>query len=185
MLATGDAAAVLTEEAGKLTGTRHLGIVLPRNALASRVDDLDRAVMRLIPSTAEPLRLLVSYLRLVQKDVTLGAPEFRQAVVGHIHDLVALALGANRDTRHNGLSAVGAARLAATLADINRSFTEPDLTLAAVARRQGVSPRYLQRLLEQSGMSFTARVNELRLQRAFALLSKAHSRGRPISDIAW
>jgi AraC-like DNA-binding protein len=184
VLATGDAAAVLTEEAGKLTGTRHLGIVLPRNALASRVDDLDRAVMRLIPGTAEPLRLLVSYLRLVQEEVTLGAPEFRQAVVGHIHDLVALTLGANRDTRHNGLSAVAAARLAATLADINRSFTEPDLTLAAVARRQGVSPRYLQRLLEQSGMSFTARVNELRLQRAFALLSKAHSRGRPISDIA-
>jgi transcriptional regulator GlxA family with amidase domain len=34
-------------------------------------------------------------------------------------------------------------------------------------------------------MSITARVNELRLQRAFAVLSKAHSRGRPISDIAW
>jgi AraC-like DNA-binding protein len=33
----------------------------------------------------------------------------------------------------------------------------------AVARRQGISRRYLQRLLDQSGTSFTARVNELRL----------------------
>src|SRR5205807_2154764 len=73
-LATGDAVAVLTEQAGKLTGTRHLGIVLPRDVLASRVDDLDSAVMRLIPSTAEPLRLLVSYLKLVQDDFALGTP---------------------------------------------------------------------------------------------------------------
>jgi AraC-like DNA-binding protein len=129
--------------------------------------------------------LLVNYLRLVQDDVVLGTPELRQTVVSHVHDLVALALGANRDTRHNGLSAVAAARLAAALADINRSFAEPGLTLAAVALRQGVSSRYLQRLFEESGMSFTARVSELRLQRAFALLSKAHSRGRPISEIAW
>jgi AraC-like DNA-binding protein len=184
-LATGDAAAVLTEQAGRLTGTRHLGIVLPRDVLASRVDDLDSAVMRLIPSTAEPLRLLMSYLNLVQQEFTLAAPEVRQAVVSHIHDLVALALGANRDTRQNGLSAVAAARLATALADINRSFSEPGLTLAAVARRLGVSPRYLQRLFEQSGLSFTARVNELRLLRAFALLSKAHNRTRPISAIAW
>jgi AraC-like DNA-binding protein len=184
-LSTGDAAAVLTEQAGKLTGTGHLGILLPRDVLASRVDDLDSAVMRLIPSSTEPLRLLVSYLKLVQAEVMLATPELRQAVVSHIHDLVALALGANRNTRESGLGAVVAARLAAALADINRSFTEPGLTLAAVALRQGVSPRYLQRLFEESGMSFTARVNEMRLQRAFALLNREHNRGRPISEIAW
>jgi AraC-like DNA-binding protein len=53
-----------------------------------------------------------------------------------------------------------------------------------VARRQGISPRYLQRLLETSGTSFSARVNELRLQRAFVLLTEPHGRGRRISDIA-
>jgi AraC-like DNA-binding protein len=52
------------------------------------------------------------------------------------------------------LSAVAGARLAAALAHIAESFTEPGLTLAAVARRQGVSLRYLQRPLEPSGMSF-------------------------------
>jgi hypothetical protein len=34
-----------------------------------------------------------------------------------------------------------------------------------VAERQGISLRYLQRLLEDSGSSFTARVIELHLQR--------------------
>jgi AraC-like DNA-binding protein len=139
----------------------------------------------MILNAAEPLRLLVNYVTLLQEQAGLGSPELRQPVVSHIQDLAALALGANRDTRESGLGAVAAARLVAALADIHRSFTDPSLTLAVVARRQDVSPRYLQRLLEESGMSFTARVNELRLQRAFALLSKPHSRGRRISDVAW
>jgi AraC-like DNA-binding protein len=143
-------------------------------------------VKQLIPNTVEPLRLLVNYIALVREQVAaVGSPGLRRTIVGHIHDLAALALGANRDTRESGRGAVAAARLAAALADINRSFTEPGLTLAAVALRQGVSPRYLQRLFEESGMPFTARVNELRLQRAFALLSREHNRGRPISEIAW
>jgi AraC-like DNA-binding protein len=185
VLATGDAVPVLTEEAGRLTGTRHLGIVLPRDVLASRVADLDRAIMRPIPNSFAPLRLLVNYIALVQEQVVVGSPALRQTIGSHIHDLAALALGANRDKKESGLGAVAAARLAAALADINRSFAEPGLTLAAVALRQGVSPRYLQRLFEESGMPFTARVNELRLQRAFMLLSKPHNRDRPISEIAW
>jgi len=185
MLGSGDALPMRTDEAGKLTCTRHLGILLPRDVLASRVDDLDRAVMRVIPNAVEPLRLLVNYITSVQEHVALGSPELRQSVVSHIHDVAALALGANGSFREDGLSAVAAARLAAVLADINRSFADPGLTLAAVALRQGVSPRYLQRLFEESGMSFTARVNELRLQRAFALLSREHNHSRPISEIAW
>jgi hypothetical protein len=51
-----------------------------------------------------------------------------------------------------------------------------------VARSQGISPRYLQRLLETAETSFTERVNELRLQRALALLLEAGK--RRISDIS-
>jgi AraC-like DNA-binding protein len=105
-------------------------------------------------------------------------------MAGHVHDLAALALGANRDTQQNALSAVAAARLAAALAHIADSFVKPGLTVEAVARRQGISRRYLQRLLDQSGTSFTARVNELRLQKAFALLTNEQQRKRRISDIA-
>jgi AraC-like DNA-binding protein len=184
-LATGDAFPMCTYEVGILITTRHIGILMPRDVLVSRVEDFDRVVTQMIPNTVEPLRLLVNYIALVQEQAAVGSPGLRQTIGSHIHDLAALALGANRDTRESGLSAVAAARLAAALADINRSFAEPGLTLAAVALRQGVSSRYLQRLFEESGMSFTARVSELRLQRAFALLSKAHSRGRPISEIAW
>jgi AraC-like DNA-binding protein len=82
------------------------------------------------------------------------------------------------------MGAVAAARLGAARADIAISFDEPGLTVAAVARRQGVSPRYLQRLFEASGRSFTEHITELRLQKAFARLTDARTHAHRISDVA-
>jgi AraC-like DNA-binding protein len=183
-LDTGDAFPILTDFPARLTSTNHLGIVLQRAQLAARVTDIDRAASRVTPHDVEALRLLVNYLRLIQSELLPASPEIARTVANHIHDLAALALGANRDTQHNGLSAVAAARLQAALAHIAARFIEPDLSLATLARRQGVSPRYLQRLFEASGLSFTARVAELRLQRAFALLTGPLAQGRRISEIA-
>jgi AraC-like DNA-binding protein len=56
--------------------------------------------------------------------------------------------------------------------------------VSAVARDQGISPRYLQRLIETTGTTFTGHVIELRLQRAFVLLIAARHDPRRISDIA-
>ena len=109
----------------------------------------------------------MNYLLLIRKEPSLSLPEVRRSVVGHIHDLTALAFGANRDTKEHGLSAIAAAHLAAALAHIAESFAELGLMVETVARRQGISSRYLQQLLEASGKSFTARVNELRLQKVF------------------
>jgi AraC-like DNA-binding protein len=184
VLGAGDAIPIFTDEAALLISNQHLGLLLSRAALLSRISNVDTMATRVISHAVAPLRLLVSYFTLMHKEVVPATPQLRQAVVDHIHDLAALALGANRDTQERGSGATAAARLRATLAHIAESFTEPGLTLAEVARRQGVSPRYLQRLLEGSGMSFTARVNELRLQRALALLTNGGGVERRISDIA-
>src|SRR5262249_25011433 len=61
---------------------------------------------------------------------------------------------------------------------------DPELSLEAVAVSQRISPRYLQHLMELPGASFTAHVNELRLQRAFRLLIEPHGCSKRISDIA-
>jgi AraC-like DNA-binding protein len=148
-----------------------VGVIVPREALASRTNELDRAVLRLIQHSSEPLRLLRKYLRAIQGRLTLETTNLRQAVVGHIHDLMALA-AAHAEHESERLSAVPAARLAAALDCIAEHFHDPHLSVAGVARMQNISPRYLQRLIETTGMPFTARVNELRLQRAFALLAE-------------
>jgi AraC-like DNA-binding protein len=83
-----------------------------------------------------------------------------------------------------GLSAEATAHLTAILNHITTHYDEPGLGVAAVAEAQDISPRYLQRLIASTGTTFTGRVNELRLQRVFALLTEAHDNERRISDIA-
>jgi AraC-like DNA-binding protein len=182
VLGNGDAVLVLTDEPGVLSSTAHLGLLFPRTALVQRLDDIDNVVMRSIPHRDGSLRLLLSYLRLIQDDVGSTPPALQETIISHIHDLAALAIGANRDVREQGKNAVAAARLSAAIDYIGKHFADPALTLASVAHHQRISPRYLQELLEQSGASFVARVNELRLKRAFVLITRLPE--RPVSGIA-
>jgi AraC-like DNA-binding protein len=183
-LGAGDAVALLHHEPATVAFAQgsYLGVLVPRAALASRLKNVDDATMRLIPHGTEPLRLLVTYLRLVADGLVLAQPKLRRVVVNHVHDLVALALTSHHRAGESGVSAAVAARLNAALDHITANFQDPELSVAAVAQHQGISPRYLQRLLEKSGSSFIARVTELRLQRAFALLTDTGL--RRISDIA-
>jgi AraC-like DNA-binding protein len=140
------------------------------------------AVMRRLPRRSEALQLLRGYLRSLERSRFNGSAAGRDTIRRHIIDLAALALTPHGAVGESGLSAVVAARLAAALDQIAASFQDPELSVATVARSQGISPRYLQRLLETSGTPFTPRLTELRLQRAFALLGEPGP-GR-ISDIA-
>ena len=81
-------------------------------------------------------------------------------------------------------SRVAAARLTAALDHIAANFQHPELSVETVARSLKITPRYLQVLLKKAGTSFTACVNELRLQRALTLLTQAGDKARRISDIA-
>jgi AraC-like DNA-binding protein len=138
--------------------------------------------MHHLPRRSEVLQLLRGYLRSLERSRFSGSAEGRDTIRRHIIDLAALALTPHGTVGESTLSAVVAARLTAALDQIAECFQDPELSVAAVAYRQGISQRYLQRLLETSGIPFTARVNELRLQRAFALLGEPGP-GR-ISDIA-
>ena len=138
--------------------------------------------MRRLPRRSEALKLLRGYIGSLEKSRFNGSAEAREIVRRHLIDLVVLSATLHRPVGESNAGAVVAARLAAAVDHITSCFRDPELSLAAVARSQSISPRYLQRLLEASGISFITRVNELRLQRAFTLLSETAT-GR-ISDIA-
>jgi AraC-like DNA-binding protein len=180
-LGPGEAIPMFTRAAAVLIATRHVGLLFPRSALTSRVRNLD-AVPGTIPRETEALRLLVGYASMVRERFTLSTSSLQNAIVGHIHDLALLALGAQRaeDCRR----AVAAARLNAALAFIKTNFNEPGLTGAEIARHQNISVRYLQRLIETTGKPLSAHLNELRLERACELLHDSDHQHRRISDIA-
>ncbi|WP_407166635.1 AraC family transcriptional regulator [Bradyrhizobium sp. ORS 111] len=182
----GDAIALLHSEPATVhyVDGLQVGLAVPRDALVPRVTDVDSLVMRRIPRRTEALRLLMTYLKSALAQRALAAPKLRDTIVTHVHDLVALAIDECAPLGESSASAVIAARHSAALDHIAAHFQDPELSLEIVARRQGISPRYLQRLMASSGASFTERVNELRLQKAFALLTAPHGGAQRISDIA-
>jgi AraC-like DNA-binding protein len=183
-LQLGEATLLMHQEPAVLThgNLRFYGLVFPRGALAERIRDLDGAMMTPIPRARGTLNLLVRYLELIQTETDLSVPGLARSVARHIHDLTALAFGTTRSTCEPPLSAVAAARLAAVVAQIEGNFADLGFNAETVARSQGISLRYLRALLEASGQSFTSRVHELRLQKAFDLLSGGGK--RRVADVA-
>lgn len=68
---------------------------------------------------------------------------------------------------------------------VERSLDDPDLTPAKIAGAEGISERYLQKLFEGAGTSFTHYLRERRLQRTWADLSNPAEAHHSISEIAF
>jgi len=186
-LGRGDATLLHVCETGAVGSRQDFGcmtVLIPQSEFETRVARPDDAVMRHLPRRSEALQLLRAYLRSIERNRLGASPEVREIIRLHIIDLVALAITPHGALGESTLSAVAAARLNAALDYIATRFQDPEVSITAIARSQGVSPRYLQRLIETTGASFTERVKELRLQRAFMLLTEAFTCKRRISDIA-
>jgi AraC-like DNA-binding protein len=187
-LGAGDA--VLMHSTDKFVTTNResliVGVGVPRANLAPLVANLDDTVMHMIPANDEAVRLLRIYLRSVCEEMPLRSPELRNLVEIHIHDLIALAIGATRDgtalAESRGLSA---ARLAAVKADILANLGRRDLSLASLARRHGLSERHIRRLFAAEDTSFSDFVLEQRLLRAYRMLMDSRFTHRPISAVAY
>ena len=78
-----------------------------------------------------------------------------------------------------------AARLRAIIADVDTNLGDCDLTAAAVARRQRVTPRYVHKLFEGEGLTFSAFVLGRRLSCAHRMLSDPRLGDRTIGSVAF
>jgi AraC-like DNA-binding protein len=130
--------------------------------------------------------MLLRYLRLAQQDQVSADPRLQTAFANHVCDLLVLALGGTRDAaeqaRGRGLSE---ARLRAMKDDIRKYCHRPDLSVHAIAARHGVSPRYVQRVFEESGSTVTRYIAEERLAAAYKALCRRTLSHVPISTIAF
>lgn len=136
---------------------------------------LDRPASRL---GANPkLDLLFSYAASIQRQEVLDAPLAHLAAT-HLADLLTLALGArgdDADLAHQ--RGERAARLVALRAHVARSYRDPQLSVAHLARHHHMSVRQVQRLFEEDGTTFTHHVQAHRLdhvRRVLADPARAH-----------
>jgi AraC-like DNA-binding protein len=184
----GDAAVISNSDARRAvfsSGGRVFGFSVPRKWLATMVPGIENMFARPLPNNTETLRLLRSYVGTIEQDGEFPSPELWRLMVTHVHDLMALAIGASRDAAHVAVGrGLRAARLRAIKADIAKNFDRPGLSIGAVARRHDISPDYIGKLLRSENTSFTDLVLRQRLARAHGLLSDPQWHARSISAIA-
>jgi AraC-like DNA-binding protein len=130
----------------------------------------------------QSLGLLLGYIRTIAKTGLPSAAKAHQLISRHLIDLVILA-ATEPSLGESHLDCVVAARRAAVLDYIASHFSDPNLSGSSLAAKLGISQRYLQLLLEATGKTFSEHVDELRLDRAFSLLT-AMSDDKRVSDIA-
>ena len=160
-------------------------VKIPRRSITSLRPDLNGLAGVGLNRDDAARRLLFGYLDgSLSAGLVDGAPATR--LYGeHILDLIALALGAEGDERQfaqeRGLQA---ARRAAILREIDKRSADPALSAATVAKRLGVTPRYVRLLLEETGRSFSEHLLERRLERALATLRNPAKKYFKVADIA-
>ena len=189
-LVLGDGDATFVSHADAYTTTPRppgdiLAFRVPRKQLAPFVAGLDDCFLRRIPRATPALKLLIDYAKVAQAPQGIADPALQHLVAAHIRDLMALGVGAARDAAElvqgRGLRA---ARLHEIKRDIEARLEQPDLSVADLAFRHGCTPRYIQRLFEAIGTTFTEFVLTQRLARACQMLTDPRRAGDKITTIA-
>jgi AraC-like DNA-binding protein len=165
---------------------RSFTLRVPRPLVESTVVSADDALMRPIPGDRGALRLLVDYAGwLLNAGASMDSPLLNLSV-RHVHDLLALTIGPTagfaETARTRGLRA---ARLKLAKSYVVAHSHRHDISIATVAASLNVTPRYVQRLFEADGTTFSDFLVGQRLARAHRLLCDPGSSHAAISTIAY
>ncbi len=182
----GDAVLSLGGEiaAMQFTASRFLSFRIPAKAITALVPDVEDRAVRRIARDTEALKLLTVYAGALENARMLAVPALRLLAVTHVHDLIALALGTVHDaTALTQARGMRAARLQAIKADIETGLAR-DISLAEIAARHRLPLRYVRRLFEEEGTTFTAFLLSRRLAHAHRVLLSPRAIHLKVSVIA-
>jgi AraC-like DNA-binding protein len=189
VLGHGDAVLMSSDEASvfqRNASGSSLALRVPRAVLVDNVIGLDDLIMRPIPRATAALRLLASYTGALLDDELVGLPEIRPTVVTHIHDLVALTVGATAEAAERSeVGGVPAARLKLAKIFVARNSERQALAVRHVAEHLRLAERTVQQLFERDGTTFSAFLLAQRLSRARRMLIDPKHDSRAISTIAY
>jgi AraC-like DNA-binding protein len=167
--------------------SRSLSIHVPRAVLTPMLSHPDAMLMAVMPRSLEALRLLIGYVDLLTRDRTsIATAELQHLAADHVHDLIAMTIGATRDSAEIAAGrGLRAARMRAIKADIVRNLASGNVTADALAGRHGVSARYIRKLFESENTSLSQFVLRQRLAQVRRMLTDPRNADRTISEIAF
>ena len=188
-LQSGDGVLLSNSDLGSISlpdGCRFMTFCLPRSVLSPLVPDMGVLFAGRVPAANPALRMLTSYLELARDGQVLTTPDLKGAYAHHVADLLALSLGATRDAAELARMRGGrAARLHAIKGDIHKNLHRQQLSVLWIAARHSVTARYVQKLFEESGSTFTHFVTEQRLTAAYRLMADGARPNLSVSTIAY
>lgn len=165
---------------------RSLTLSVPRAIFESSVTGVDDRLMRPISGDHDALKLLGYYAGWLLDSGASMDSRLLSLSVRHAHDLLALAIGPTADfaetARTRGLRS---ARLKLAKSYIVAHSHRRETSVASVAANLNVTPRYVQRLFEADGTTFSEFLMRQRLVQAHRLLCDPNFRHAAISTIAY
>lgn len=187
VIAAGQASLFSGTDAFRCDGARNwVSVGIPKPALDGAIRNLGDLTAVALDGTSASMRYLRQYAgMLMQPGGFVRDPTLDPHIAGVLHDLMALVVGAAGDAavlaQGRGLRA---ARCADVLHEIRKGFADPAFSVQRVAAKTGMSPSYVQKLLTETGVSFTERVIELRLVKAQAMLADRRNDHLKVGDVA-
>ena len=164
---------------------RGLTLLLPRDSFMPMIANPDGVFAKAIPARTAALRHLIDYLGVVQSRSEPASIELDRVVAQHIIDLAVLAVGATQEIAYiASRRGLRAARVLAIRREVDRRFADPEFSLSALAVKLGITPRYVQTLLAESGTSFIDEVIRRRVKRAHEMLCAPLYSGMTLIDLA-
>ncbi|GLH78134.1 AraC family transcriptional regulator [Bradyrhizobium sp. SSBR45G] len=161
-------------------------LLVPRLMLEAADVSVEDAVMRPIRADQGALRLLDHYASWLMASGGALDAQLLNLSVRHIQDLLALSIGPAPDVaetmRARGLRA---ARLKLAKSFLIANSKRRDLSVTMVAGKLNVTPRYVQRLFEIDGTTFSAFLSGVRLANAHRLLCDPAHGQLAIASIAY
>jgi AraC-like DNA-binding protein len=165
---------------------RSFTLRVPRVVFESTVVSVDDALMRPISGDRGAMRLLEDYAGWIMNNGASIEQQLLNLSVRHVQDLLALTIGPTADfaetARTRGLRA---ARLKLAKSYIVSHSHRRDVTITNVAANLSVTPRYVQRLFEADGTTFSEFLIGQRLARAYWMLCEPNLGHAAISTIAY
>ena len=168
------------------TPFRQVLVKVPRMVVNTRMLSLKSSKVLHVPGR-KGLGFVFSHLlsSVMQTIDTLESDDLRPIDLALSEFLVACLAGFPADPEQIGPTGIQAAMLHRLCQKLESRLADPELSLAGVAKEEHLSPRYLQKLFQAGGESFTNYVRHRRLERCRIDLESPQLSHLSISDIGF
>jgi AraC-like DNA-binding protein len=165
--------------------SRQFWIELPRAAFDRRFDSGRPPQLQNFDHTRGLGRIAAEFCATLAIESGGLAEPARLKLGEQFMDLIALALNSGPNRQSTDEQSIQRARLRSVKSYIEANLSDPNLSLATIARQNGISVRYLHHLFRLVDMSVSEWLRHRRLQRCHDLLIAPQHAHQSITEIAY